>query len=56
MNFTKSLFSVIIVSLALASCKSKLKDNEDITPAQELYSKGIKELESGEYKKASAEF
>ena len=56
MNFTKSLFYVIIVSLALASCKSKLKDNEDITPAQELYSKGIKELESGEYKKASAEF
>ena len=56
MNFTKSLFSVIIVTLALTSCKSKLKDNEDVVPAQELYRSDIKELESGEYKKASAEF
>jgi len=56
MNFTKPLFSIILISLALAACKSKLKDNEDVVPAQELYNKGVKELESGDYKKASAEF
>ncbi len=56
MNFTKSLFPIIIASLIFASCKSKLKDNEDVVPAQELYSNGIKELQAGEYKKASAEF
>jgi outer membrane protein assembly factor BamD len=56
MKFTKSLFSIILISLSLVACKSKLKDNEEVTPAQELYSAGIKELEKGEYKKASSEF
>lgn len=56
MNFTKALFPIIILSLLLSSCKSKKNDNDDVIPAQESYSNGIKELEAGEYKKASAQF
>jgi outer membrane protein assembly factor BamD len=57
MNFTKTLFPIIIViSLLLSSCKSKKKDDDEVIPAQELYRNGIKELEAGEYKKASEQF
>jgi ribonucleoside-diphosphate reductase alpha chain len=44
MNFTKSLFSVIIVTLALTSCKSKLKDNEDLESLCDLSVRSLDEL------------
>ena len=47
---------VVLASLTLTSCKSKLVDDETIIPAQELYDSGIKQLEAGSYKKAATKF
>ena len=56
MKFSKILLSVIIVSLSLASCKSKVVSDEAIVPAQELYNSGLNALQNKEYKKAASEF
>ncbi|GAB4164705.1 MAG: outer membrane protein assembly factor BamD [Rickettsiaceae bacterium] len=56
MSIAKPFVLVIIASLALVGCKSKKDDSDAVIPAQELYNKGLKELEDNNYKKASTEF
>ena len=56
MNFTKAFFVIIIAANLLTACKSKVKDSEDVIPASTLYASGIKDLEAGEYKKATEQF
>lgn len=55
MNYIKRFLPIILASLVLVSCKSKIED-ENIVPAQELYDAGVQHLNQGEHKKASVEF
>lgn len=56
MNSVKYFLLIVIASLALVSCKSKFTDSEAVVPAEELYNTALKDLEEGEYKKASLGF
>jgi len=52
----KNFLFVILASLLLTSCKSKIIDIDKVTPAKELYDEGLKQLELKKYKKAASEF
>lgn len=52
----KLIFTLSILALSLASCKTKKTDDEMIVPAAVLYNAGKEHLEKGDYKKAAEEF
>jgi len=56
MSSVKYFLLIVIASLTLVSCKSKFTDSEEVVPAEELYNTALKDLEEGEYKKASLGF
>ncbi|MDG1436806.1 MAG: outer membrane protein assembly factor BamD [Rickettsiaceae bacterium] len=56
MNSKKYLLLVILSSLTLVSCKSKIIEEEQITPPSELYNSALNLLEEGKYKESSMEF
>lgn len=55
MKFRK-LLSLITISLVISSCKTKKTDEDLLTPANELYNKGIELLQKQKYSKAADEF
>lgn len=56
MHCTKYFLLIILASLALTSCKSKIKEEDKITPITELYDAGLRHLDAGKYKESSIEF
>lgn len=49
------IFFLVLAVISLSSCKNK-KNDDIITPAQELYQKGLQLLEEKRYSKAAEEF
>lgn len=56
MKLPKLFLCALALSLALSSCKNKTKDDEIVTPIQELYGNGLAYLDKGKHKKAAEEF
>ena len=56
MNTIRSFAFILVAAFALTACKTKLIDDESITPAAELYNAGVEKLEAGNYQKAALEF
>ena len=56
MNSIKYFVLILLASFLLVSCASKIKDDEKVVPATELYDVALEKLDKGEYKKASVEF
>jgi len=56
MNTIRSFAFILVAAFALTACKTKLIDDEAITPAAELYNAGVEKLEAGNYQKAALEF
>lgn len=50
------LGALLLASLTLSGCKNKKGDDDLVTPAPELYSKGLQLLDQGKYVKAAEEF
>lgn len=56
MNSIKYFVLIPLALFLLVSCASKIKDDEKVVPATELYDVALEKLDKGEYKKASVEF
>jgi len=56
MNTIRSFIFIFVAAITLAACKTKLNNDDSITPALELYNSGVKKLEAGSYQKAALEF
>jgi outer membrane protein assembly factor BamD len=56
MNSIKYFVLIPLASFLLVSCASKIKDDEKVVPATELYDAALEKLNQGEYKTASVEF
>ena len=56
MNSIKHFVLIALASLFLVSCASKIKDDEKVVPATELYDAALTQLDKGEHKKAATGF
>ncbi len=56
MNVTKNILIIMIALVMATGCKTKIIDDNNITPINELYSSGLKLLNEDKYKEAATEF